>query len=158
MGLQTDISKIVNKRVAKNFKKLQTPDELTRIGEYAAELIKVRTGGLGRGVDKDGGNEKKLKELSPNYIKFRKKNKIQSPSKSRLTLSGQMLDDISVVAVSFGRLVLGFLTDRSEKIAGYHETGNNILPRRRFFHISKNERKKIVQRIRIRLRQLNRGS
>lgn len=69
---------------------------LDRMAKDLAEQIKIRTR-LGMGLSTAGGEPTKLKALSTGYKKQRK-NKIlyseTSPSKSNLTLTGEMLNDI----------------------------------------------------------------
>ena len=71
-----------------------------KIGQKASEMVKERTRS-GLGVRKNNAPEKPLKALSPRYIKRRQalqaKGKLSretTPSKSNLTKTGDMLDDI----------------------------------------------------------------
>lgn len=69
---------------------------LDRIAKKLAEQIKIRTR-LGMGLSQAGGEPTKLKPLTDPYKKARKKKNLYTdttPSKSNLTLTGAMLNDI----------------------------------------------------------------
>jgi len=80
------------------------------------------------------------------YFKFKtpiNKN-VTSVSRSNLSLTGQMIDSIKYSILN-SKIKLYLSNPRAEKLAGFHETGSKILPRRRFFHLSDMEIKKIKQ-------------
>lgn len=108
----------IRKRYENAFREIvqvtKTPRFLNPIAEIIAERVRIRTR-LGYGVDREGGEKKKLKALSPKYIDYRKKNKAilynqTTPRKSNLTFSGQLLDSIS--GRSNPRGIVIYLKDR----------------------------------------------
>jgi hypothetical protein len=67
---------------------------------------------LGYGVKKDLGRKEKLRELSFDYKEFRRENKdllsrATRPSKSNLTLTGQMLDSLRIRKFRRGLVTIG---------------------------------------------------
>lgn len=81
-------------------------------GEFVADRIKKRTR-LGRGIDGP------LKPLSEPYKKARKNRRSElseftSPRKSNLTFTGQMLDAISVLSATIGKVRVGFYGFRKD--------------------------------------------
>jgi len=66
---------------------------------------------LGFGADYWGGKRKKLKKLSPRYVKQRKRYGVNSskasPSRSNLTRTGKMLDAFRVYFIASGKFALG---------------------------------------------------
>lgn len=93
-----ELEKIVS-RLEKTLDKAISPKEAKALGEQAIELVRVRTR-LGYGVKSPNGNRSRLKALTPKYIKFRRRFKRLSeftrPSRSNLTLTGQMLDSLKL--------------------------------------------------------------
>jgi hypothetical protein len=84
------------------------------IANDLADQIRVRTR-LGNGLDKNEGEPTKLKPLSPNYKKARAKNGQLSdqttPNKSNLTLTGEMLDNVTGFADGRGKITI-YLKDQ----------------------------------------------
>jgi hypothetical protein len=84
--------------------------------EEAALLIYQRVK-AGSGVESPGGQAKPLKPLSPSYIARRQNfphlHSTTSPARSNLTLTGQMLDGLTVVE-SAGRVKLTVLGTRHD--------------------------------------------
>jgi hypothetical protein len=143
-----NIVKKLEKTVAESIKKAALVD----VGVFARDLIVKRTR-LGYGVEKDLGSKKRLAKLSPNYIKRRKMFESLSentrPSRSNLTLTGQMLDSIISTAKTgiieikpTGRRDDG---KRNADIAQYNEDGGRGSPKRIFMRISQLEFKQIVR-------------
>jgi hypothetical protein len=117
-----------------------TKEYLVEIGEIAADMIRTRTR-LGYGVDADGKPRKKLKKLSDSYKKFRsgklafftdgsgvvhpyepKTPKVHlseytTANKSNLTLSGDMLDSVTVKEVGKNKVFVGPTGKRNEQVA-----------------------------------------
>jgi hypothetical protein len=90
------------------------------------------------------GNETNLKPLSPSYIKARQKMNLSpdtSPSKSNLTKSGDMLDDITAnVKASNDKIniTIGFNSAKERKKAGY------VSDERPFMNLTKAEEKQLA--------------
>jgi len=96
------------------------------LAEKARQIIYRRTKS-GKGVNPSSGSEQTLKALSPRYIEYRKGNfsfttkkkgkkvtanakkprlgEFGSPSKSNLTLTGEMLDSIQIKIQKYGFLL-----------------------------------------------------
>ena len=133
-----NIVKKLEKTVAESIKKAALVD----VGVFARDLIVKRTR-LGYGVEKDLGSKKRLAKLSPNYVKRRKMfeglSENTRPSRSNLTLTGQMLDSIISTAKTgiieikpTGRRDDG---KRNVDIARYQEEGGRGRPKRIFMRI-----------------------
>lgn len=116
---------------------LTSKENLSKLGEEAAEMVKVRTR-LGYGC-RDGKKEK-LNPLSPGYIKQRKKKNIPSTTtstKSNLTLTGEMLDSI-IYQVDGKELIIKFSNLDSVKKAEWVTLGD-----RPFMELTKQEVKRV---------------
>lgn len=87
--------------ISKALDEATTVERMQDIGDDLAEQIRVRTR-LGNGLGKNGGEPSKLKKLSKEYIEQRKTNKelseFTTPTKSNLTLTGEMLDELKATA------------------------------------------------------------
>lgn len=117
--------------------------DLIDVGEEAVKLIKKRTR-LGFGVSEHGKPKKKLKKLSSGYVSARKRNKPKgptTPSKSNLTLSGDMLDDLEATEKSDGTIEIGFSNKKEEEKAGW------VSEDRPFNNLSKSEIKQLQQKL-----------
>jgi hypothetical protein len=110
------------------------------LGATAAVVIKERTR-KGQGVATPQGNLEKLKALSPKYIKRRQKMRNLSsettPSKSNLTKTGDMLDNIKSKATSSQATV--FIAGKKNNDAAKY--GEKDRP---FMNLSKSEYNKLV--------------
>jgi len=108
--------------------------------EESARLIKERTK-RGFGVEKDGASKKKLKKLSPAYIKQRKREGLTA--KSRLGRTDEMLDNVKAKK---NKVVVD--GQRNKELAEIAEdTG------RPFLHLSKPEKKKVTEFIKDKVRE-----
>jgi len=117
--------------------------DFSEVGDKAVDLIKKRTR-LGYGVSDHGKPKKKLKKLSPAYIAARKKNKpkgLTSPSKSNLTNSGDMLDNLESKDLKNNKIEIGFNNSKDEKKAKW------VSDDRPFNNLSKSELKQLKQLI-----------
>lgn len=100
MSVQTK-NKIRNlfDRIEKTLETSISREFLRPLGQYALDLIVKRTR-LGYGVEKPFGSKFSLPSHSPKYIKFRKKfrqlSETTAPTKSNLTLTGQLLESMSL--------------------------------------------------------------
>lgn len=120
MAAKKDIDKVM-KKLESIKKKLTSKDSLEEIGDEAVVLIKKRTR-AGYGVDSKGSTKQKLKKLSTPYINQRKKKKPSgptTPSKSNLTSSGDMLDDLTPKSPKQGKVEIGFKDKKSRDKAKY---------------------------------------
>lgn len=102
-------AKQIQEAIAKALEELESPRNMRKYAEEAARIVKVRTR-LGYGVDREGGQKKKLKALSDSYVEQRKKSKLHSettPKRSNLTRSGQLLDSYGPTKVARGEAFVG---------------------------------------------------
>lgn len=124
---------------------------MKKLGEYAAEKIKKRTR-LGYSVAKDGGTKKGLNKLAGTTIKRRRASTLHgdtAPTKSNLTMTGQLLDSIQVVSESQGVVKIGPIGDRSDSDLSNDEVGVYVtMAGRPFNHLSKAEIKDIQNELR----------
>jgi hypothetical protein len=127
--------------------------------EFMQELannMRSRRIGLGFGVEKDLGPKIKLTNLSPKYVKFRKKNpygelsELTKANKSNLTYSGQMLK--SITGDSNGTLKGEiYFKDPRRPVMGSKKAPTNSQvaewneASRPFFHVTDSEYKQLVQ-------------
>lgn len=75
---------------------------------------------------------RQFKPLSPAYAKTKART---HPGRTILVRTGQMLDDWGVTKATGTMFRLGFTTERSAKIANYHQTGTRRMPARRLLGI-----------------------
>lgn len=140
-GSKKDITSMF-KKLIKLRDKMTSKTNLQETGDFAVDLIKKRTR-AGFGVSEHGSRKSKLDPLSDSYKKVRKKNKPKgptTPSKSNLTHSGDMLDDLEAKA-SKGSASIGFSSKKSEDKAEW------VSDKRPFNNLSKQEQKQIVQKL-----------
>lgn len=104
-------------------------DLMQSIGDDFAEQIKTRTR-LGNGLSENGGEPTKLRPLSSGYVQQRKSMKLSGmtkPSKSNLTQTGEMLDDIKAT-VNNDKITLTFGSQFSKDKARWNEeSGRSFL-------------------------------
>lgn len=139
----------VNQDLKKFFDKLtkQTKDAQSRpvYKQLAEELIKiiVKRTRLGYGVDRSLGERSKLKALSPRYIKARKDyldiDSSTRPSKSNLTLTGQMLRSIDIIKQDARSVTIGPTGRRDDGYTNQEIAEFNRKTGRIFNNVSVNE-------------------
>lgn len=100
MTLTSDIQKFA-KQVAAILEERKIEAVRLVLAAECIALIQKRTR-QGSGIARQGGEVRRLKGLSPSYIKFRQSNRIRlspftSPTKSNLTFTNQMLGSLDVV-------------------------------------------------------------
>ena len=104
MTAAADLKQVVNS-LQRRFSRPLSKKELREVGDLSSEAIFNRTK-KGFGVKTTGGNPSRLLKLSDQYIQFRRQFKSlasdTSPSKSNLTLTGQMLESIGTKKVRQG--------------------------------------------------------
>lgn len=133
-----DLSKIVS-RLKKTIDQAIKPAEMKPLGDFMLNLIYKRTK-LGYAVARPLGTKKKFVPLSDTYKDFRRKysglSSTTSASKSNLTLTGQMLDSLSVKKASKGTITIGPTGKRNIELAIIHAEGGLHLPKRIFNNLS----------------------
>lgn len=149
-------------RTVKDFKRLYkraiqeilSKQNMRILGEDVAKGIKLRSQ-LGKRVKIDLGKGSKLKRLSDSYKKARRRarsrgrlSKDTQPSKSNLTLSGEMFRDIGAKA-KFAQTTIGFKTKEARNKAKWVAEGG-----REFMHLSKAELKKITRKLDKKVRKI----
>ena len=115
------------------------------VGKIMKDTIKKRTR-LGFGVEANEGTKGKLKPLSPLYKKQRKKLKLSSetsPSKSNLTLSGSMLDNLDSKVNQQQLKIRVRPKGRDRKGVGNKQKAGWVSVVRPFLYLSKPEIKRI---------------
>jgi len=136
------------KQLEKLGKKLQ--DEVVEIAKEAAHLIKKRTR-LGYGVEHHGAKKNRLDKLSDGYKATRKRHKPKGPStasKSNLTYTGKMLDDLVAEPNGQGKAKIRLRTDLSRDKAKW------VSGKRPFLNLSKSEMKQLQQLLNKKLTKL----
>lgn len=105
MSKATTKLKAIFKRLEDTLNEATRAENIRPVAEFVIDLVIKRTR-LGYGVQKQFGSKYKFPSLSPNYVKFRKKysglSETTSPSKSNVTLTGQLLDSIKIIKQTKG--------------------------------------------------------
>jgi hypothetical protein len=116
-----DLAKF-DKKIKKLLDEASNQKTLDFLGSIAVDIIRNRTREC-YGVKKNGGRRQGLANLSPSYIKFRRRNSSRlsaftSPGKSNLTFTGEMLNGL--ISKRSGKSVtITFDSSRNRKVAGY---------------------------------------
>ena len=144
---------IIKKKVAEAIKIAFSKDNINGLGEEIVRFLKgrVRTG---FGVNKHKGKKVRLKPLADSTIASRRRKKragnfsgLTSPTKSNLTESGDMLDDLSHAIQSPGtskaQLTIDFESEEEANKARWHHEGAGNLPERKFMYLSNKEVKRV---------------
>ena len=145
----------INNNVTKKIVKSIDTKFMTKTGEILADDIARRTR-LGFGVKKSGQTRVKLRELTPKYVDFRKKNKkklinLTRPSKSNLTFTGQLLNSLKAKSDGTGRVTIFFKGDHKNLDGSKMKNGllaNFVSKKRPFLGPSNRE----LQRLRTRIK------
>lgn len=143
------------KKLARQVEKVIDSGELDFIIEEVPKIIMRRTR-LGKGVSLSGELEK-LKPLSPEYIKMRKRlasdlSTLTTPKKSNLTASGQLLSSIQGTRQGT-KFVFRFKESRAKTAFGGSSVTNSEIvgyqrkQGRRFFDLSKTERQGLERKV-----------
>lgn len=150
-------TKKLQEALRKIFPEITSPQNMTRYGNMAVDMIKTRTR-LGSGVSSDGQNKQKLKPLADSTKRSRESKKragklseLTTPGRSNLTDSGQMLDSMTVTKVAQGTVTVAPRGARreggtNEKVAAHvSEKGRafNALSRVEFKRINDQVKKDI---------------
>lgn len=170
--------KDVERALKEAINKINSPQELRKIGEIAAEMVRTRTR-LGYGVREDRGKRQKLKPLADSTKKVRagklafknirgtvvpfppdlEENKVKlhpltSAGKSNLTRSGQMLDSWKVISVGQGRVLIGPTGQRDDGLTNEQVAEFSEELGRPFGYITDIEYKRLVDEVRKRLTKI----
>ena len=144
-----DLKKVTSDAVNAALKQLATKEFMKYVGDQIASDIKKRTK-LGYGVATEGGPQEKLKPLSDNYKKYRK-GKVASdtsPSKSNLTFSGDMLNDL-VVTVTDTKATIDLGSELSRNKEKWQREQGRV-----FFNISKTQISMLTSLIKKKLKEI----
>ncbi len=151
MSGQRQFANII-KKLEKSVEQAISKAALRDVGVFARDLVVKRTR-LGYGVKDNLQAKTRLARLSPGYVKKRKMfdslSSNTSPTRSNLTLTGQMLD--SIISETKDRTIIIRPTGRrndgksNADIARYNEEGGRNRPKRIFLRISQLEFKQIVR-------------
>jgi hypothetical protein len=131
----------------KNFRQLLTRSFAVDVGNFAANMVRLRTR-LGSGVDAEGSSKAKLKALSPKYVEARKKMKLSpltSARKSNLTKTGQLLDSIGAINPSLDGVEVGPIGVRKEGHITNEQVGEYVTKGGRPFNNLSNVELKRIQ-------------
>lgn len=138
------MSSKVFRRIAQRIERVVRGVSLKPYAKDTAERIRRRTRtGQGLQETKRGAKRKKLKKLSDKYKVFRRKNKREiskntKPSKSNLTLTGQLLD--SIVGRARGtKIIVEFLEKRKDGLKNRDIARYQSEQGRDFFELSDKE-------------------
>lgn len=144
-------------RIRRNFhlrdivKSPPVPPSLMR-GQAEALVRNIKARTLSGSDDKG----RRFAPLSPAYTKVKART---HPGRPILVRTGEMLADFGVVAATSTRAAIGFLSDRSRRIAGYHQSGTRRMPARPFQRVPEEWARAFRQAIRSQVRRwLNGGT
>ena len=145
MTAAADLRSVVNS-LQKQFSRPLTKRELREVGDLSAEAIFNRTK-KGLGVKLTGGNPSRLKRLSEQYVRFRRGFRSlasdTSPSKSNLTLTGQMLASVQTTKVRQGTKGKALVLVSTKGRANINKAEWQADQGRIFMNLSKKELKEI---------------
>jgi hypothetical protein len=128
-----DFSKLIEGML----QKAKSPEVSRVIGEKVVDIIRTRTR---RGYGVTGSNLTRLKPLSKLHVEFRKTQRLHpetSPGTSNLTLTGELLDSMTVKSSRNGFSIF-FKGARNEKVVGH------VSETRPFFGLAKSETEEIT--------------
>jgi hypothetical protein len=180
MAAKVTGAKRIREALDKLIPQIKAPENMRKIGEQAAAMIKLRTR-LGSGVATNGADKQKLKPLAKSTIEVRKGNlafyrnakgqsipftpddngaKVKlsdqtSPSKSNLTRTGQLLDSEGVTKVGYGTVAIGPHGPRHDSKLSNEQVAEHVTRGGRpFNNLSKVEVKRLQDGIKKQLRDL----
>ena len=132
MSAKEDLRKF-KKSTEKALFKITSVAQMKKLGSLTIKIIQKRTRGAGLGVQGPEGNRTKLKQVTPAYAAWRRKNKNKHRRaarglKSNLTLTGAMLDKLAVTKSTRKKLVIGHKDKLNKaKSAAQHDQGRKYL-------------------------------
>jgi len=121
------------KKMEAFLKNISSGKEMRLLGKRTITLIRNRTRNEYKGVAKAGGNKRTIKRVTDNYAKLRKKIKGKHPkaasgNKSNLTLTGAMLNKMTVISATKKNLLIGWRDRKNnDKASGQAEQGRPFL-------------------------------
>lgn len=145
-----NMSKELKNKLESAAKSVESKSFLTKLYNQIIEEIYKRTK-LGYGVNARGDSQTKLKPLSESYKKQRKGMKLASdtsPSKSNLTKTGDMLNDLKCMDTPTGVSIHFKSTFSQQKVEW------NRLKGRTFFNVSKTQITNITAQIKAKLKEI----
>lgn len=148
MGAGDELKKKINAELTKIRSKMTSQEVLKIVGDEAVEIIRTRTR-KGFGSDKPGGSNPKLARLAPETVKARKKKRLSSstsPSKSNLTETGKMLDNLKTIPRKGVVTIRGGDNEDDNKIE-YAHFGSENRPERPFLFLSAKEVEDLLKRL-----------
>jgi len=144
-----------NKKAERLLAKIKSPRMMRLLAKESVDIIVKRTQNEGMGVDQNGGRTKKLRDVSPDYAKYRDKLRSGERSAKRkakarkrvqyspkgakgrncnLTLTGRMLRTLKPIKVDKGSAEIGWSIEREQNKARYAVEGE-----RDFLNLSNKE-------------------
>ncbi len=151
----------VNIATQKKIDKTLNPVFMNKVGKKLAEDITRRTR-TGHGVKKEGEKKEKLDKLKASTIKKRKREKklgklsnLTTPTKSNLTMSGELLDSLTPKSIKKKEVRLEFLGRhknariKNSDLADAMEKGDRSRnrPPRPFLGPTNLEKKRVIENI-----------
>ncbi len=120
-------------QIEKLFKQITSPAQMRFLGNETVKVIQDRTRNQYQGVPKQLGNRRKLKKVTLDYSKWRRKQKNRHPDsakgrKCNLTFTGKMLDELKVIKATKTAVHIGWDDDENNaKAKGQAEQGRAFL-------------------------------
>jgi len=145
LAAEEDLKRIF-RRIQKGIRETLGNKDMTRLGKLAISIIQRRTR-RGFGVNRSGGNRRRLKRLSPGYIKQRKRanlSRFTSARKSNLTFSGQLLSSMKARPVKLGSVKITF-TGRRRDGQKNSDVAEHVSNARPFMNLSKREMRALAE-------------
>lgn len=141
--------KQITARINQSLKDAAKAENMIPTAQFAIDTI-VKRARLGYGVAEDEGEKFKFPSLSPSYQKFRSKfhglSDTTSPSKSNITLTGQLLDSVQIITKRDGEIVMGPAGVRRDgKLSNKTLAGYPADKGRPFMFISKLEYQQVLR-------------
>lgn len=147
----SNLPKEMQKKLESAMNELTKPKFLNEIGQQIVEDIYKRTK-LGYGIEEPRGTQSKLKPLTGQYKKMRKSfpklSTDTSPSKSNLSLTGDMLNDLKVKVTNTKALIYLGSEFSKNKAKWNSEKG------RTFLNVSNTQVSKIIALLKNKLKEL----
>jgi hypothetical protein len=135
-------------------RELSSKENMRRLGEIAADMIRTRTR-LGYGVKRPGASREKLEKLAEATKESKRRKRKRgdlsdqtTPTRSNLTDTGQLLDSLQVTDVKEGEVTIGPKGRRSDGMTN-EEVGSFVTENGRpFNNLSDVEEKRIAEEFR----------
>lgn len=149
-----------SKAMQEALRKATQPNEMKKLGEEAAEMIKTRTR-LGYGVERSGTKRERLDPLAESTKESKKQKRkrgelspLTTPSRSNLTDTGELLDSQQVTSVAQVEVTIGPKGRRKDGKTN-EEVGSYVTENGRpYNNLSDVEEKRITESLRKRVQNL----